>query len=230
MTDTYPVTVIIPAYNAERTIQRAIESAWEAKAQQVIIVDDVSTDATYRQVIEKYKVRPWFWNYSTVVHSGVCCARNLGLIHSHEELILCLDADDYLFPDAIQRLYEAWHPSTWVYGGHQEIDENGNVLRDVTAPSPYTLAYKNVTNATFLFHRDDWQKVGGYDPDFEIGGEDYAFQVALTSAGVKPVRLTGAPLYQRTVRAGGRTARAVKYWNIIHELALEKYPLPKVVG
>lgn len=217
-----PVSVIIPCYKQEQWLERAIQSAREAGSEGVLIFQDDYYRSDYRG---DFNSHIWRHNsYHSVFRAGVCYARNLLIEYVRTEFILPLDADDQLYPDAIERLYAAWQPGTWVYGNHTEIDEQGNVLREVEAPPPGMLYRKNLTYATFLFHKDDWQRAGGYDPTFEIGAEDYAFQVALTACGVRPVKLDGAPIYKRMIHPVSRTSAAVEYFPMLQTLMRRKWP------
>lgn len=199
---TLPISVIIPVYKQERWLDKAVVSAYTAQADKVMTRFDG----------DPYRM-------------GVCAARNEMIWHAANDLILPLDADDRLYADSLQRLYNAWKPGTFVYGRYTEIDEDENVIREMDAPPPGMLHQKNLTYSTFLFHRDDWRRVGGYDVDFEPLEEDYALQCALVNVGVKPVRLDGAPIYKRMIHNNSRTARAMKYWHITQEMCRQKYPL-----
>lgn len=198
-----PISVVIPNYKQDRWLPQAENSARLAGADHIYTHYDGLSDFRY----------------------GVCFARNMMIRDAKHDLILPLDADDRLFPDSLQRYYDAWQPGTFVYGRYVEIDEDENVIREMDAPPPGMLHQKNLTYSTFLFHRDDWRRVGGYDVDFEPLEEDYALQCALVNAGVRPVRLDGAPLYKRMIHNNSRTARAMKYWHITQEMCRQKYPL-----
>lgn len=160
------------------------------------------------------------------IPAGVCHARNIGVFKSHNNLILPLDADDYLLPGAVARMAEAWSPGKVVYGGwtEQSAAENLVKLEDRQAPPPEMLSRKHICHATYLFAKEDWQRVGGYDPDFSIGAEDWAFMIALVNAGCELIRLDDAPLYVKTVNEDGRTHKAIRHKDMIRQLLLEKYP------
>jgi glycosyltransferase involved in cell wall biosynthesis len=193
------VSVVIPCYKQKQWVEAAMQSA---QAAHVHVYDE--DEDPFR--------------------AGVCYARNFLIVYANDKLILPLDADDTLYPDAIERLYAAWQPGIWVYGNHTEVDEDGNVLREVIAPPAGMLPIKNLTYATFLFHKDDWQRVGGYDPTFEIGCEDYAFQIALAANGVRPVKLDGAPIYKRMIHPQSRTSTAVEHFPVLQRLMKRKWP------
>lgn len=200
---TLPISVVIPCYKQEQWIAKAIISAHDAD------VHDVQV----------------YYDQDTPFRVGVCYARNKLIAEAESDLILCLDADDRLYPDALQRLYSAWQPGTWVYGdAYTEIDENEAVIREMQNPPPQMIFRKNLTFSTFLFHRDDWRRVGGFNPDFEPLEEDYAYQCALVDAGIKAVRVDNCLLYRRMIHSNSRTAKAMRYWNVTLEMCREKYP------
>lgn len=100
----YSVTVILPVYNCERFLERAIESVINQdmfNECELILVDDGSTDnspALCDSYSEKY-------DNIRVIHqknSGVSVARNNGLKIASGEWITFLDSDDYLLPGAFQ--------------------------------------------------------------------------------------------------------------------------------
>jgi len=89
----FTVSVVIPAYNAEATIERAIESVLHQTLppEEIIVVDDGSTDGTAEKVRQyEPKVRYLFES-----HSGPSKARNFGILAAQQgEWIAFLDADD----------------------------------------------------------------------------------------------------------------------------------------
>jgi glycosyltransferase involved in cell wall biosynthesis len=95
------VSILIPAYNAEKWIKYTIESALSQtwKKNEIIIVDDGSRDRT-RQIIKKYastKVK-----VVTKENSGASAARNTALSYAQGDYIQWLDADDLLAPNKIE--------------------------------------------------------------------------------------------------------------------------------
>lgn len=100
------VSVIVPAYNCEKYIVDCVESVLRQTYTnlEVIIVNDGSTDKTGEIIREKY-----FPNSRCVIveqtNGGVCKARNKGLDIAQGEYIMFVDADDLLYADAIESLY-----------------------------------------------------------------------------------------------------------------------------
>jgi glycosyltransferase involved in cell wall biosynthesis len=218
---TLPISVIIPVYKQEHWVFQAVESAMRQSNDVTVIVDGEVSNHLYAEIGQLCTV------YSTGggFRAGVCYARNMGIDAAFNDLIFPLDADDRLYPDTLERMHAAWKPGTWVYGNYTEITEDERDICERYAPPPGMIFRKNLTYSSFLFAKEDWLKVGGYDVNFEFGDEDMALQVALVDAGVKPIRLEGAPLYKRMIHPNGsRTEQAMKYWLQVMDMLRTKYP------
>ncbi|MFT4304767.1 MAG: glycosyltransferase family 2 protein [Candidatus Woesearchaeota archaeon] len=96
------VSVIIPTYNRERTIKRAIDSVFNQtyKNWELIIVDDGSTDNT-KEVIKDY-LKDKRVKYFAKKNAGVSSARNLGVKKSTGKFISFLDSDDEFLHNKIE--------------------------------------------------------------------------------------------------------------------------------
>jgi glycosyltransferase involved in cell wall biosynthesis len=101
------ISAVIPTYNRENTIARAIDSvlSQEFPVSEIIVVDDGSKDDT-RKIIELYgeKVR-----YIYQDNAGVAAARNRGVSEAKYEWIAFLDSDDFWLPDYLKRMTDAMH-------------------------------------------------------------------------------------------------------------------------
>jgi glycosyltransferase involved in cell wall biosynthesis len=95
------VSIIIPAYNAEKYIKGAIESALAQtyKNIEIVVVDDGSTDKT-KDIVKEFADKRIKYIYQK--NSGVAITRNTGIKNSTGEYIAFLDADDYYFPKKIE--------------------------------------------------------------------------------------------------------------------------------
>ena len=95
MRDNPLISVIVPVYNTEQYIKRAIESICRQTYEniEVIIVNDGSTDRT-EQVCISLEKRDTRIKYYYQENGGVSSARNLGLEKASGEYILFCDADD----------------------------------------------------------------------------------------------------------------------------------------
>lgn len=95
------VSVIIPVFNAERYVRRAVESALaQPEVAEVILAEDGSRDgslAECRTLAASYP-RVHLVRHLNGANRGAGAARNLALAHATQPLIAFLDADDYYLP------------------------------------------------------------------------------------------------------------------------------------
>ncbi|RLL91194.1 hypothetical protein BG32_16330 [Mesotoga sp. HF07.pep.5.2.highcov] len=126
------VSIIIPAYNSEKSIPRCIQSlnAQEMQDFEVIAVDDGSTDSTL-EVLKNHLIeldRPYV--IVSRRNGGVSVARNSGIKYAEGKYLFFLDADDYLSPDCLEKLHGSVRNegSDFAYCGFNRVDERGNIL------------------------------------------------------------------------------------------------------
>ncbi|MBD2109840.1 glycosyltransferase [Nodosilinea sp. FACHB-13] len=102
-------SIIINNFNYDRFLSQAIDSALAQTYAyvEVIVVDDGSTDGS-RQIIESYGDR-----ITAIFQANgkQGAAFNNGFAHSKGEVIIFLDADDYLYPTAVEQVVAAWRSS-----------------------------------------------------------------------------------------------------------------------
>ena len=120
------ISVIIPAYNAEKTLYKCLDSVIEQtyKDLEIIIVDDGSTDGT-ADIIKKYTKR---YNYIKCIHqknAGVSKARNVGIDNAQGEYLYFIDSDDHIENDTFGSLIDADKKHSLDIVASEIIDENG---------------------------------------------------------------------------------------------------------
>ncbi|SDB68546.1 glycosyltransferase family 2 protein [Butyrivibrio sp. INlla16] len=127
------VSVIIPAYNAGKNIERCLDSICSQSYEdlQIIVIDDGSQDDTYN-IIKKISLGD---SRIIPVHKdngGVSSARNVALDMVAGEYVFFLDADDVVEKDAIRIMVDAMHEtkSDWVSAQYSRWKENGDKLSD----------------------------------------------------------------------------------------------------
>ena len=101
------VSVIIPAYNAEKFIEEAIKSAQNQtyKNIEIIVVDDGSTDGT-AEIVKKLAKKDKRIRYHHQKNKGVSIARNTAINYSKGQFIALLDQDDIWLPEKIKEQME----------------------------------------------------------------------------------------------------------------------------
>lgn len=185
------VSVIIPAYNCERFIEKSISSVLEQSFSdfELIIVDDASTDHTteilkhYQELDRRIRVIRQDTNI------GVARSRNTGFDHCRGRLIALLDADDYWHRDKLKRQVEAQEKTNadLVYCSYAIVDERGaKICDDFIVPQTTVLEEtlkQNVINcSTALFKSEVIQK-HRFRTDYYH--EDLVFWIDLLKDGVQ---------------------------------------------
>ena len=103
------VSIIMPAYNAEPFIERALHSALGQSLRdiEVVVIDDASTDATAERVASLAEKDRRVKLIRMAENGGNYAARNAGLAEARGDWIALLDADDWYTPDRLERLLAA---------------------------------------------------------------------------------------------------------------------------
>ncbi len=121
------VSIIVPVYNAELTLERCIDSILNQSYQEIecILINDGSSDSSY-DLCESYnnqdkRVKVFHQN-----NQGVSVARNVGLDHANGEYIMFVDCDDEIENDYINTYVSAISnkKDTVVIGGFKKIEGN----------------------------------------------------------------------------------------------------------
>lgn len=117
------VTIIIPAYNAEKDIHRCLSSVEKQSYSnlQVLIINDGSTDQT-EAICQEYCRRSNKFILLNGSHRGVSAARNLGINHASGKYLFFMDADDELTPNGIEILMKYHSAGEWIIGNYKMVD------------------------------------------------------------------------------------------------------------
>lgn len=191
------VSIIIPAYNAEKFLDKTLNSARRQTypGLEIIVVDDGSTDATMA-IVEAAALEDSRVRYIQQANQGVAAARNRGLAEARGTYIAPLDADDLWHPGNIRlqvaALERAGLCAALSYAWHIQIDEAGRALRlgrrlrvqrgnDALA---LMIAFNFIGNgSSTVMRRDCVAAIGGYDTTLRArgaeGSEDRALYIAL---------------------------------------------------
>lgn len=99
MSDKLKYSVIIPVYNAEKTLRRCVDSLLEERYPdvEIILVNDGSRDRS-GEICREYASRESSIHYIDKENGGVSTARNAGLDAASGEYVLFVDSDDYVVP------------------------------------------------------------------------------------------------------------------------------------
>lgn len=204
------VSILIPAYNADKWLKETMKSAlgqtWEKK--EIIVIDDGSTDKTF----ETAKA---FESESVIVvtqkNTGAASARNRALALSRGDFIQWLDADDLLAPDKIAEQIKAAEgnrsnlilyssPHGVFYYRHQEAKFAPNSLWQDQCPVDWLIRNFSenlwIQPAAWLVSRALTEKAGPWDERLSMDDDgEYFARVVAKSEGVRFV--PGAKSYYR---------------------------------
>lgn len=176
------VSIIIPAYNREKYIGRAIDSALVQSFQnfEIIIVDDGSTDNTKKALTPYLKDERI--KYIFQKNQKVGKARNNGIKNSVGKYIALLDSDDYWIDnDKLKKqtdFLEKNYDYVLVSGGIIRTDENGREISRTKNPEKNGEIRKSmlfsclITPSAAVFRRKTYNAVGGFNEESDLS-EDW---------------------------------------------------------
>jgi glycosyltransferase involved in cell wall biosynthesis len=169
------VSVVIPAFNAERFLARTLEavSRQTYRTLEIVVVDDGSLDGT-AEVVRRQAALDARVRLIRQDNAGVAAARNRGIAESNGCFIAPLDADDLWHPEKIERQlrrFEERPEAGLVYCWSIGIDEQDCVLAQRVSPASFegevfaALVFQNfIGNASSpLIRRGCIEEVGGFD-------------------------------------------------------------------
>jgi glycosyltransferase involved in cell wall biosynthesis len=217
------VSVVIPVYNGEKYLKKAIESVVRQTlpADEIIVIDDGSTDDSALVIAELAKVYPL--KFFQKENGGQSSARNYGVSVSCGELIAFLDQDDIWYPNHIEELVRPFlknfYPEIgWVYSTVDEIGENDQLycidsLSYCASVHPKKTIYECLATdmlvipSATIVSRKAFNDVGGFDEQLS-GYEDDDLFVRIFSKGYGNVFINKSTTQWRTHRT--RCSRSSK--------------------
>lgn len=179
------VSVIIPCYNAEAWIGRQITAvlAQLGPEDELVLVDNLSTDATPALLAEAAAADPRARVVTAAERQGVNHARNVGLADARGDILLICDADDRIHAGWVEAFRSPFSDSGVAGGAAIPVDGNGQRvgedlgLHHVFGGPPYPLG------ANMAMTRDVFHAVGGFDESFRGGHDEADFAWRAADAG-----------------------------------------------
>ena len=140
------VSVIVPVYNAEKTLRRCLDSllAQRFSDLELLVVDDGSTDSS-AAICKEYASADPRVRLCRKENGGVSSARNLGLKEARGEFIAFCDSDDYVDTDMYETMYNTAveNHADVVFTGIQTVDQNGIISPMNDYPTLQIIKEKN---------------------------------------------------------------------------------------
>lgn len=211
-------TVVIPTYNRERYIMKAINSVLQqtCKDWKLLIMDDASTDKTKRKV-DKYLIHPHVQYYRMEKNAGISKVMNKALSLVDTPYMVQLDSDDWLPRRALSILRKYIKKdkknTALFYGNLMMWKVYGNKYS-----SPFLVKHKQFTDKYKFLTYNRWMvaprcyrvsalhEVGGWDTSDQFDGrimEDRRIILRLIER--FPVKWINRILYHRTKHKGQLT-------------------------
>jgi glycosyltransferase involved in cell wall biosynthesis len=183
------ISIIIPCYNSEATLQATLESVlsqdfqdWEA-----IIINDGSIDKTEEIALRWIKKDKRF-RYFGKQNEGLGKTRNYGISRSNGSYILPLDSDNQLKKDFVSSaitVFEKDSSTGVVYGDAEYFGEKTGLWKVDEFDFTKMLVH-NYIDACAIYKKILFEEVGGYDENMPYQGhEDWDFWVSLGQLNVK---------------------------------------------
>lgn len=182
------VSVIIPAYNCAKTIERAIDSVINQTIQvfEIIIINDGSTDNT-QLIVNNYINQHNGYNIKLInkINEGVSKARNLGIKLSEGDYIAFLDSDDYWDLNKVKKQLQTFesNPNIDLLGTarNNELFQSKFIvkLNKLSKISSKTLLYKNFfSTPSIMMKKSVVDEVGYFDENQRYAEEgDYWIRI-----------------------------------------------------
>jgi glycosyltransferase involved in cell wall biosynthesis len=208
-------TVVIPAYNAPRTIGSAIRSvlAQTRPDLEVVVIDDGSTDST-PDVVEAIAAEDRRVRLSRQRNQGVAAARNAGIAQARGELVSFLDNDDLWLPRYLELMHEALEASPragFAYTDGWTLDDetrriyvestmSGSDPPEAPPDEPVELLRSllriNYVLSSATVRRTVLDEVGVFDPGLS-GVDEYDLWLRIADGGRLAARVPGRLVIQR---------------------------------
>lgn len=197
------VSVILPFYNAEKTLKTAAESILNQTFRdfELLLVNNNSTDASL-QIAEELAKTDARVRLLNETKPGVANAMNCGLSYASGELIARMDADDMAHPERLAKQIDFLEQNRSIdfvgcevkYVPHQENTAGfrrfvkwANSFHSSSEIEINRFIEIPIVNPTILFRRELYEKYGGcFDGDFP---EDFEMQLRYLDAGAKMAKL-----------------------------------------
>lgn len=187
-----PISVIIPCYNAERTIARTLDSCVaQPDAAQIIVVDDGSRDASPDIVARYAQQYSHIELFRMPENGGAARARNWGATYALHPVLAFIDADDEYLPDALAAATAFLTNNPRQPSIRLDVEYCGFPI-EITSHKGFedhAATLSNTVSSSLAIRRSVYTALGGFPLDDvfrRYGGEDGALSLALRNMSGNP--------------------------------------------
>lgn len=197
------LSFILPCYNYADIIEEALVSIYKQHLSipfEVICTDDASTDEKTKQILRKWDdAVDNFHAYYRDESGGECIANNLSVSHAQGDLFFCLDTDNVLVPDSVNKLIEHLdntkceatcfeelrffkningrysHLNSWFFKAPNNIVDLACMIGKEGGKTP-------PASGNYLFTRESYEKAGRYPEGNVMGSWSFGFRQLATGS------------------------------------------------
>lgn len=220
MADLADVSVIMPAYNSGKTVERALASiaAQTVRPREVIVVDDGSTDDTVARVRAMMgRMNGIRLRLFSQRNAGAGAARNRAVAEAGGGWLAFLDSDDEWLPAKLERSLRVSEDGDLIMSSHNLFNvapDGTETLNDSRArwlrnpDDPYRTLFLRgfISSSTVLVRRDAVVAVGGFDATLR-SAQDYELWLAVLARAGRRFETFAEPLLRYTLAPEGITSR-----------------------
>jgi len=229
-----PLSLIIPAYNEEGNIRKTLEKItkidYPRKKLEIIVVDDGSTDRTYR-VAKEFKSN--LVKVYTKPNKGKANALNYGISKSKGDFIAVMDADTYIDREALKKCMKYFDDkevaavTSFIICSkkHNFWEKMQEIEMTMVAATRKMEEYANVIQCTpgplSVYRKNILEKLGWFDEDILV--EDIEIAWKILNSGYKIKMATDAIVYSTFPNNFRRWWNQRVRWSIGGIQVLKKY-------
>lgn len=189
------ISIIIACYNCSKTLKESVSSCYQQNLDipfEIILVNDCSTDNTWGVMntlaLELQEVKI----YSHQTNRGGGATRNTGIKRAQGNLIFCLDSDDLLPFNTLNKMYMFWQEKRCDgIAIHKSKKFNGNNPSSVSRIDTFGYAGEQIPLQSlfeitsgvmcplyyvFMFTKEAFEKTGGYPEDHGFDTQGFAWR------------------------------------------------------
>tara|TARA_R110000850_G_scaffold158082_3_gene282205 strand:- start:725 stop:1561 length:837 start_codon:yes stop_codon:yes gene_type:complete len=182
------VSAIIPCYNAQSTIGRAMDSLLQQTVviDQIIVINDGSTDASL-EVLNAYQLQHGQIVIINQENQGVGVARNNAIRKALGTYILTLDGDDFFEPSFVEKALIKFSENDnlgAVMCGYTRVVNGEKILPYIPEPISFqSCLMHNGAISCLLFKKKAILEAGLYDEQMQLGYEDWDLNIRILKLG-----------------------------------------------
>ena len=224
------IAVIVPCYNDGALVREAVHSVTEDEPVEIVVVDDTSTDAGTRTVLDELRAE----GVRVLRHErnvGAASARATGLRETCAGFLFPLDADDLAVPGALAAMadrLEAEPDAAACFGDYAEFGDTEIVRAVPERLDPFRVAFTNEYPVSAMFRRTVLEEVGAWDSKGYTGSgyEDWNLWMTLAERNARCVHLgVGRLTYQRRLHGERKLAAGKRRHRELYGELRRTHPL-----